>query len=155
MRRFDLRSLRFGDDSETWRRLPVEVAPFVFGGLEYEVAEGGVDALLTAARVGDRLTLTLEFTTAVTGPCMRCLNDAEVPVEARGVEYVRHGESEGGDEDEEGYAALFQLDLERWVRDLVADELPLQLFCRPECLGLCPICGADLNADPDHAHPEA
>ena len=66
VRRFDLRSLRFGDASEVWRRLPVEVDPFVFGGLEYEVPGGCVDLLLTAARVGDNLTLSAEFETAVT-----------------------------------------------------------------------------------------
>ena len=153
MRRFDLRALRFGDASETWRRVPVDVAPFVFGGLDYSVPDDGVDLLLTAARVGDRLTLTAEFETDIVGPCQRCLNDADVHVEPRGMEYVRHGDSEG-DEEDEGYAAGYVLDVERWVRDLIADELPQQLLCREDCRGLCPVCGADLNADPDHAHED-
>jgi uncharacterized protein len=29
------------------------------------------------------------------------------------------------------------------------------VLCRPDCLGLCPQCGANLNADPEHAHAEA
>lgn len=155
MRRFDLRSLRFGASSETWRRLPVEVAAFVFGGLEYEVPGGSVDLLLTAARVGDHVTLTGELQTEVVGPCQRCLNEALVNVEARGVEYVRHGESEGDEDDEEGYAAAFVLDAERWVRDLIAEALPAKILCREECRGLCPVCGADLNAAPNHRHAEA
>ncbi len=77
MRRFDLRSLRFGDASETWRTLPVDVAPFVFGGLDYAVPDDVVEAKLTAARVGDNLTLTLAFETHVVGPCQRCLADAD------------------------------------------------------------------------------
>jgi len=155
MRRFDLRSLRFGDASELWRRLPVEVDPFVYGGLDYEVPEGVVDVLLTAARVGDNITLSGEFETAVTGPCQRCLGAADVIVETRGVEYVRHGDSEGTEEDEEGYVTSSVVDLGRWVRDLIAEELPPKLLCRDECLGLCAVCGADLNADPEHRHPEA
>ncbi len=151
MRRFDLRSLRFGDASDTWRRLPVDVAPFVFGGLDYAVPDDSVDMLLNAARVGDRLTLTAEFESDVVGPCQRCLGEADVHVEPRGVEYVRHGDSEGDDEDE-GYAAGYIVDVERWARDLIADELPQQLLCRADCRGLCPVCGADLNADPDHRH---
>src|SRR5450756_2061173 len=91
MRRFDLRSLRFADASEIWRRLPVEVDPFAYGGLDYEVPEGSVDLLLTAARVGGNVTLRAEFETEVIGPCQRCLGDADVTVQARGVEYVRHG----------------------------------------------------------------
>ena len=157
MKRFDLRSLRFHDASEVWRKLPVEVAPFLYGGLEYHVPGGVVDAGLTAARVGDNLTLTLEVPTAVLGPCQRCLDDAEIEVEARGIEYVRHGESgaTGEDEDEEAYVVAHQVDLERWVRDLIAEALPVKLLCREECRGLCAVCGADLNADPDHRHEEA
>lgn len=157
MKRFDLRSLRFHDASEAWRTLPVEVAPFLYGGLEYHVPGDVVDAGLTAARVGDNLTLTLEVPTAVLGSCQRCLNDADIEVEARGVEYVRHGESgaTGEDEDEEAYVVANQVDLERWVRDLIAEAMPVKLLCREECRGLCAVCGADLNADPDHRHEEA
>ena len=154
MRRFDLRSLRFGDATEAWRSLPVEVDPFVFGGLGYEVVGGAVEAELTAARVGENLTLTLELEAVVAGPCQRCLGDAELRVAARGIEYVRHGDSEGDDEDD-GYVEAQQLDVERWVRDLVADALPQKLLCRDDCLGLCPVCGADLNADAGHRHEEA
>jgi len=154
VRRFDLRSLRFGDASETWRRLPVEVAPFVFGGLEYEVAGGDVDLLLAAARVGDNLTLTAELEADVAGPCQRCLGDADVVVTARGVEYVRHGDSESGEE-EDGYVVSSVVDVERWVRDLIAEALPLKMLCRDDCLGLCAVCGVDLNADPGHRHEQA
>jgi uncharacterized protein len=151
MRRFDLRSLKFGDASETWRRLPVDVAPFVFGGMDYAVPRDAVDLLLTAARVGDRLTLTAEFETDVAGPCQRCLAEATVHVAPHGLDYVRHGDSEGIDEDE-GYADNFSLDVERWARDLIADGLPQQMLCREDCRGLCVVCGADLNADPQHSH---
>jgi uncharacterized protein len=118
------------------------------------VPGGVVEATLTAARVGDNLTLTLDLDTGVTGPCQRCLADADLPVVARGIEYVRHGES-GGDDEDDGYVAAHQVDLERWVRDLIADALPPKLLCREDCRGLCPVCGADLNADPGHAHGEA
>ena len=154
MRRFDLRSLRFGDASETWRRLPVEVAPFVFGGLEYEVAGDDVDLLLTATRVGDNLTLTAALEADLAGPCQRCLGDADVVVTARGVEYVRHGDSESA-EDEDGYVVSSVVDAERWVRDLIGEALPLTMLCRDDCLGLCAVCGVDLNADPAHRHEEA
>ena len=29
---------------------------------------------------------------------------------------------------------------------------PGQITCTPDCRGLCPTCGANLNDDPDHAH---
>jgi uncharacterized protein len=30
--------------------------------------------------------------------------------------------------------------------------LPTQVICKPQCLGLCPTCGIDLNIDPGHEH---
>lgn len=152
MRRFDLRSLRFHDQSETWRVVPVEVAPFVFGGLEYVVPGGAVELELRAARVGDRLTLTASLETELDGPCQRCLEPARVSVAAHGLDYVRHGRSEVGDEETEAYATAYFVDVERWARDLIADALPVQLLCRADCAGLCPVCGVDLNADPGHRH---
>ena len=45
------------------------------------------------------------------------------------------------------------LDLHGWARDALALALPAKLLCRPDCAGLCPVCGADLNlAADDHAH---
>jgi uncharacterized protein len=39
-----------------------------------------------------------------------------------------------------------QLDLEPMVRDALALDLPVAPLCRPDCRGLCPACGADLNS---------
>jgi uncharacterized protein len=37
------------------------------------------------------------------------------------------------------------LDLAPLVRQLSLLEIPMQLFCRPDCKGLCSICGQNLN----------
>jgi len=153
MKRFDLRGLRFDESGEAWRRLSVEVAPFVFGGLAYEINGGAVDLLVSAGRVGDSMTLVAEFEGELQGPCQRCLGVAVVGLAARAVEYVQHGNSEVDEEGgEPGYVAANIVDLETWVRDLVAEALPEKLICSDACRGLCPVCGADLNADPDHRH---
>jgi uncharacterized protein len=39
------------------------------------------------------------------------------------------------------------------VRDAIALALPEQILCRPDCAGLCPVCGKDLNVEP-HEHVE-
>ena len=46
------------------------------------------------------------------------------------------------------------IDLEPVLRDAVVLELPFTPLCRPDCAGLCPDCGANLNADPEHSHGE-
>jgi uncharacterized protein len=87
---------------------------------------------------------------------MRCLKDAapEVQVEAREVDT---GSSLGpGRADEElasPYVADEVLDLASWARDALVLSLPTKILCREECLGLCPVCAADLNeVGADHAH---
>ncbi|WP_228430478.1 YceD family protein [Baekduia soli] len=48
------------------------------------------------------------------------------------------------------------IDVGAWTRDSLALGLPAQILCRPDCLGLCPECGVDLNtAEPGHAHEKA
>ena len=46
------------------------------------------------------------------------------------------------------------LDAGRWAHDAAILAIPLAFLCRPDCAGLCPVCGESLNdADPaDHEH---
>lgn len=37
------------------------------------------------------------------------------------------------------------IDIEALVRDTILSAQPLNNICRPDCRGLCPKCGADLN----------
>jgi uncharacterized metal-binding protein YceD (DUF177 family) len=48
------------------------------------------------------------------------------------------------------------LDLTEAVRQALVVEQPMAPLCRPDCAGLCPECGADLNAGPHScaAEPE-
>ena len=83
---------------------------------------------------------------------MRCLEPASpsFAVDAREVD-----QAGGGDELSSPYVDGEELDLASWARDAFALALPAQLLCREDCAGLCPECGADLNADPSHAHERA
>ena len=84
---------------------------------------------------------------------MRCLEPtraARARVDAREVD-------QAGGEDEElrsPYVEGDVLDVGRWAHDALALALPAQLLCRPDCAGLCPVCGESLNdADPaEHEH---
>ncbi len=50
------------------------------------------------------------------------------------------------------------LDLGPLVRELSLLEIPIQILCQPDCAGLCPDCGINLNdercaCEPDHTDP--
>jgi uncharacterized protein len=46
------------------------------------------------------------------------------------------------------------IDLEPVVHDEVSLGLPHTPLCRPDCRGLCPTCGTDLNMEPCDGHGE-
>jgi uncharacterized protein len=81
---------------------------------------------------------------------MRCLEPAGLSFAVDAREVSLPG---GGDQLESPYVNEDgELDLASWARDALALALPAQLTCRPDCAGLCPQCGANLNEEPDHRH---
>ena len=144
---------RLGLTSGEGRRLDlhVAVAPFDYGGQRYEVEPSLVPARLDVSRTtGNGWALRLRFEAGLQGPCMRCLEPAALRFDVDSREVSVPG---GGDELQSPYVgAEDELDLEAWARDALALVLPAQLTCRPDCAGLCPQCGANLNEDPDHRH---
>jgi len=144
---------RLGLSSGEGRRLDlhVAIAGFDYGGQRYEVEPALVPVRLDVSRTtGSGWALRLRFEAALHGPCMRCLEPADprFAVDAREVSVPG-----GGEELQSPYMGTEdELDLEAWARDALALVLPAQLTCRPDCAGLCPECGANLNEEPDHAH---
>jgi uncharacterized protein len=143
---------RLGLSSGEGRRLDLDVPvdDFDFGGQRYSVPGGGVHATLDVSHTTTGYSLRLRFDAALAGPCMRCLEDAgrELAVDAREID-----QPGGGEELESPYLEEEQLDLRGWARDALALALPAQIVCREDCLGLCDVCGENLNtAGPEHAH---
>jgi uncharacterized protein len=85
-------------------------------------------------------TVTAEWA----GECRRCLTPIAGSVTAE-VEEIFVSEPEDGETYPiEGH----HIDLEPMVREAAVLALPLAPLCRPDCAGLCPTCGADLNQGP-------
>jgi len=83
---------------------------------------------------------------------MRCLGFAELERDVTAREFY-DPDAPVGDELHSDYVAREHLRVSAWARDAIALELPDQILCRPDCAGLCPVCGKDLNAEP-HEHLE-
>lgn len=130
-------------------------APLDIGGQRYGPAGDLVAYRLDVSRTNSGHAFRLWASAALAGPCMRCLEAAEVPVEADAREV---SEPTAGDEELiSPYVDGDVLDLASWLHDALALGAPAQFLCRPDCLGLCPECGEPRNdADPDqHRHAEA
>src|ERR671918_1907756 len=139
------------------QRLDLDVVPgeLIYSDVTYGVEGEATTARLEVSRTAAGWALHLRFAAQVGGACVRCLEHAEtrLEVDAREVE-------QPGSNDEElrsPYVEGSELDVRGWAHDALALAMPWQFLCRPDCAGLCPVCGASLNdADPaDHDHGRA
>ena len=102
-----------------------------------------VDAEVESVVEGLLVSGTVRATAAAS--CVRCLRDLDHELE---VEVRELFALEPGDDEDEGYAVLpdDRLPLDTMARDALVLAFPAFPLCRPDCAGLCPVCGADRNA---------
>jgi hypothetical protein len=132
--------------------------------LEQEAASSGAaqnvaPELLTSLRgrlelrlMGSRLFVKGVFAVKVEMSCARCLSTFTGRLGDQIDEVVEIGapEEASGAEDPDFFVPVKnrEIDLAPLLAELFWLSWPLKPLCRPDCLGLCPRCGADLNAGP-------
>jgi uncharacterized protein len=142
--------LRPGEDYRDEHELQLE--PLELGGERYLPVPEKPAASVVVSRVSSGTVFTLSFPVRLHGPCYRCLKDAVLDLEVSSREYQATSPNES-EELRSPYVEDDRLDLSAWGRDAIALMLPDKILCRPDCAGLCPVCGRDLNLEP-HEHEE-
>ena len=138
------------------REVASEIGEIELGGHRYVAIPDPVAARVDVSRTVAGYALRLRLECEVAGPCMRCLEPANpsIEVDAREIDQVG-GADEGADPDGElssPYVVGGELDLGSWVRDALVLALPDPILCRPDCPGLCPVCGEPLAGAEPGAH---
>ena len=82
--------------------------------------------------------------------CKRCLTTWSEEVEVPFEQVYRRNPDDA--DDELGLVDGHSIDLEPAVHDEVVLSLPAAPVCREDCLGLCAVCGTDLNVEPCDGH---
>jgi uncharacterized protein len=80
--------------------------------------------------------------------CRRCLTDVSTSV-AEDVQLLFVESGTEGDDDPDVYVVdsrAYELDMRPALREQWLLAVPAFVQCRDDCKGLCPTCGADLNA---------
>ena len=106
-----------------------------------------LESIVEGVLVSGELTGTLRLR------CARCLTEFDRPFAVEVHELFVSEPDEEGEEyriDPEGSIAPDQM-----VRDSIGVELPFSPLCRPDCLGLCPVCGGDRNQGACPGHEES
>ena len=81
--------------------------------------------------------------------CTRCLTEWDETMTADGDQVYQRVP------DEDGYGIVGgEIDVSGPAQDELALGLPLVPLCTPDCKGLCPTCGTDLNTEPCDGHGE-
>jgi DUF177 domain-containing protein len=134
--------------------LEVELDPIELAGQTYSPAGGGSEARLDVSRTSTGYALRLRFSSQLTGPCVRCLEEAasDLEVDAREIDQPPAADEEL----RSPYVSDGDLDVGRWANDALVLAFPSQPLCRSDCAGLCSVCGEPLNdADPEaHRHSQ-
>ena len=130
----------------------MDLEPFVLGGQRYEPSPPILPVYLRISQASGATVFDMTGDVRLTGPCMRCLAFAEVERRVSSREF-HDPDAPPSDDLRSDYATDDHLDIGAWARDAIALELPEQILCQPDCAGLCPVCGKDLNAEP-HEHTD-
>lgn len=138
-----------------------EFARQALEGTEADPNQANVKAEVFLSRSGQDVYVKGKLVGALTVPCGRCVTPAELPLDAPfeltlapAPEAVEPDELELTDEDLD-FATYKDdvIDLGEILREQILLALPIAHLCRPECKGLCPKCGHDLNTGPCDCPP--
>jgi uncharacterized protein len=120
---------------------------------------------LRVLRIEDLITVDGRFDSRARFACARCLADFEVALSAPvALTYAldmpdgRTAVDDDGIELSADEAGLIPvegdtIELTDGLQEQIVMALPLRPLCRPDCKGLCPQCGADLNHEKCHCAP--
>ncbi|MEP7158117.1 MAG: DUF177 domain-containing protein [Chloroflexota bacterium] len=111
---------------------------------------------------GRSILARAHLNTAIESPCSRCLKAVVTPIaidiEEVALPLIDIDTGLPVDADDAPDALRLddhhELDLAEPVREAISLAEPIALLCRPDCRGLCSVCGVDLNTVTQHDHPE-
>lgn len=153
---------------------PVSISEtYPTGALDYHTSEfrqlGDLSVRGVAELLGAEIRFRGHLDTRVAATCNRCLGPVEIPVACdfdltyRPMATIARNEEVELPPGELGVGFYQGPGIE--VADVVTEQvnlfMPMQVVCNPDCRGLCPTCGANLNLEvcqcpaPPHESPFA
>jgi len=121
-----------------------------------------LDGELRISRTNRGVLIDATISTAIAGTCSRCLRDIEVPIQVSIEDEVLPSidfhtgapvPPEPGEDEPLRLTDHHELDLETPIREAIQLAEPIAPLCRPDCPGLCIVCGLRLD-DGEHDHPD-
>jgi len=102
------------------------------------------EGVASIGRTPQGLIVQAKFSAETTLECVRCLNEFEQGLTWNFIELYAFSE-ESVSESDLLLPDDAHIDLQPLIRDYALLEVPINPICKPTCLGLCSVCGEDLN----------
>ena len=127
-----------------------------FDGTDLDLSAASGTARVCLQRSGAEVLVQGQAAAQVATPCSRCLEPARLDLESSftlrfqpGTEPDRGGDIEltADDIDVVRFDGV-TVDLAPTLREQLLLAIPMRALCRPDCKGLCPSCGKELNVGP-------
>jgi uncharacterized protein len=102
------------------------------------------EGVVNIGRTPQGLIVQADFSGDIALECVRCLNEFERRLDWEMTELYAFSEKSVSDSGlilpEDAH-----IDLQPLIREYALLEIPINPICKPDCKGLCPVCGEDLN----------
>lgn len=113
------------------------------GDEERLVADSQVSVQLTCESTTDAVVVSGVVEVSTRGVCRRCLREVEGELSIG----VHETYQETRTDPDAFPIENDQIDLRPMIRESILLDVPEAPLCRPDCPGLCPVCGADLSTE--------
>lgn len=138
----------------------VEAGSYAVGEKEFSL-ENGVDYDVVLTHTGSGVLVSGIVRASATGTCDLCLDPAHLDIAGEIEEYYLFDEPDDPEAYEDGFEVIGPervIDLAEPIADAVIMDTPFVVLCKPDCKGLCPTCGVNLNREQcdcaEHAEEE-
>lgn len=126
---------------------PFGTAEVSCAGSAYPVKESSPVSVRISPTGPHKALAEAEARLTVVIPCDRCLRDVEYVFVLKAERELAAPETAAPEELEEQDAFMegYELNIDSLIIDEMMINWPEKVLCRPDCRGLCPVCGRDLN----------
>jgi uncharacterized protein len=127
--------------------------------LDYPAFSGKGNLLGTLKRDGDRLDLLASVSAEGDFECTRCADAFHELITAPILLHIVPPQFEPSDADPDVHVydplSTNEVDILSDIRDALILAIPMTNLCCPDCKGICPMCGKNLNREQHDCHAES
>ena len=133
-------------EGKTEQREITFTPPVLQYGKDQYVIDKKYPVFLTVVNTGKgRAQITGNMEVSVLFACDRCLKEVSYPFSLEFSTAVTAPEFGAAVSEEEESLTGYEFDVDELVYHEILVNWPMKILCRPDCRGICSVCGKDLN----------